>query len=83
MNLQDICLRAIDIVKNTGKYIAEQHQKFDNSKVETKGHHDFVSFVDKNAEKQLVEAFQALLPASGFIVEHVSKRNMHRGDVVI
>jgi myo-inositol-1(or 4)-monophosphatase len=66
MNLKDICSRAID---STGKYIAEEQQKFDSSKVETKGQHDFVSFVDKNAEKKLVEAFQILLPGSGFIVE--------------
>jgi myo-inositol-1(or 4)-monophosphatase len=69
MDLQNICFQAIEIVKKTGNYIAEEVKKFDNSKIEVKGLHDFVSFVDKNAEKQLIEGFQILIPDSGFIAE--------------
>jgi myo-inositol-1(or 4)-monophosphatase len=69
MNLQNICLQAIEVVKKTGQYISEEAKKFDKNKIETKGVHNFVSFVDKNAEKQLIEAFAAIIPGSGFIAE--------------
>jgi myo-inositol-1(or 4)-monophosphatase len=69
MNYEEICFKAIETIKKTGNYITGEFKNFDNSKIETKGLHDFVSFVDKTAEKQLVEALQKLLPGSGFLVE--------------
>lgn len=77
MDLQDICFRSIEVIKETGNYIAGELGKFDTSRVETKGLHDFVSFVDKNSEKKLVEAFSEIIPGSGFIVEEntVSETN--------
>jgi len=69
MDIQSICFQAIDAVKKTGKYLKEELKNFDKAKIETKGLHDFVSFVDKTAEKQLVEAFLSIIPGSGFIAE--------------
>jgi myo-inositol-1(or 4)-monophosphatase len=69
MDFHLICNQAIEIIKQTGLKILAEHKSFDLRKVESKGLHDFVSYVDKNAEKQLVDSFQQLLPGSGFIVE--------------
>jgi myo-inositol-1(or 4)-monophosphatase len=69
MDLKDICLQAVEVIEKTGKYLAEEQRNFDKSKIESKGLHDFVSFVDKNAEKELVGAFQSIIPGSGFIAE--------------
>ncbi len=69
MDLKYICNKAITIIKSTGNYISSEMQNFDNNKVEAKGAHDFVSFVDKTAEKQLVEGLSELLPEAGFITE--------------
>jgi myo-inositol-1(or 4)-monophosphatase len=69
MDLQNICFQAIEVVKKTGKYLADELKNFDKTKIESKGLHNFVSFVDKNAEKQLIDAFQDLIPGSGFIAE--------------
>ena len=69
MDLKSICFDAIEIIKTTGSYIAEEVKSFDKQKVESKGIHNFVSFVDKTAEHQLVGALSKLLPEAGFIAE--------------
>ncbi len=69
MNLENICKKAIEIIKQTGNYIAGEMKNFDSDKVESKGVHDFVSFVDKTSEKQLIKGLSELLPEAGFIAE--------------
>ena len=62
---QDVCL----LTKKTGVFIKEQRELFSSAKIEVKGKNDFVSYVDKTAEKQLVEGLSLLLPEAGFIAE--------------
>ena len=69
MDLQNICTRAKELIKKTGSYISTEAKQFSSDAVESKGVHDFVSFVDKNAEKQLVTGLKKLLPEAGFIAE--------------
>jgi len=69
MDLQNICSKAKELIKKTGSYISTEAKQFNNSAVESKGTHDFVSFVDKNAEKQLVDGLKKLIPEAGFIAE--------------
>ena len=73
--LQDV----ISTAKSAGSFIRDELNKLSSSDVETKGHHDYVTYVDKSAEKQIVEGLQLLLPEAGFIVEEntISKQ----GDV--
>ncbi len=63
--LQDV----IVLVKETGDFIREESRKFDRDKVEYKGLNDLVSYVDKEAEKQLVYGLEKLLPGAGFFAE--------------
>ena len=69
MDLQKLCTNAITVIKNTGAYISNEAKQFSSESVESKGIHDFVSFVDKTAEKQLVNGLKKLLPDAGFIAE--------------
>jgi myo-inositol-1(or 4)-monophosphatase len=69
MDLQKLCGEIQQIVKETGKFIAGERESFNNDKIEKKGDADFVSYVDKSAEKMLVEKLGKLLPESGFIAE--------------
>ncbi len=69
MDLKTICHKAITIIKETGNYISNESKNFDKNRVESKGAHDFVSFVDKTSEKQLIAGLSALLPEAGFIAE--------------
>lgn len=69
MNLQQLCSDACTLIKQTGSFIREERKVFTSSAIEMKGHNDMVSYVDKTAERQLVEGLGKLLPESGFITE--------------
>ncbi len=69
MDLQEISRKTVEIVKSTGKYICDAHKNRDNLSIEEKGKHNFVTEVDKTAERMLVEKLHVLLPDAGFIAE--------------
>jgi myo-inositol-1(or 4)-monophosphatase len=69
MNLEKICKETIEAVKKAGAYIMEQHHSSANREIEQKGKHDFVTIVDKTAEKILVTELAKVLPEAGFIAE--------------
>ncbi|GET21061.1 inositol monophosphatase family protein [Prolixibacter denitrificans] len=75
MNLEKLCTEVIRIVKETGQFIAGERKTFQLDAVERKGKSDFVSYVDKSAEKQLVEKLHQLLPEAGFITEENTAGN--------
>ena len=66
---KELCLFTCDVARSTGKFRAEERKSFDESKIESKGLHDLVSYVDKESERRIVAALQVLLPESGFIAE--------------
>ena len=79
MDYKNIC-RAVEMTaRKAGDYIRREHSMFDIAKVETKGKNDFVSYVDKNAEKEITETLAALVPGSGFIAEEGTRNE--RGEV--
>lgn len=78
MDLNKIAEAAINAVKLAGKYIAKEREQFSIDSIESKGKHDFVSYVDKGAEKILVEGLGEIIPESGFIAEEGT--NTKRGD---
>lgn len=69
MDYKGICERVCEVAREAGNFIAEQRKEFSFDKVEFKGEHNLVSYVDKGAEKIIVERLTALLPDSGFITE--------------
>jgi myo-inositol-1(or 4)-monophosphatase len=58
-----------DVAKEAGAFIRLQRQDFSPDKVETKGTHDYVSYVDKEAERLIVERLRKVLPEAGFLTE--------------
>lgn len=79
MNLQDICDQVIDLTSKTGEFIREQHKHFTIDKIEVKGLHDFVSYVDKESEQRLVKGLAQILPNAGFIAEEGSGKENPNG----
>ncbi len=69
MNYEYICKNVISAALDAGMFIQSEALKFSSDKVETKGLHNFVSYVDKKAEEMLVESLSEILPGSGFIAE--------------
>lgn len=66
---KEICACVQEIAREAGAYIAAERKRFTVDKVEEKGTYNFVSYVDKGAEKLIIEALEALLPGAGFIAE--------------
>ncbi|QCK13438.1 inositol monophosphatase family protein [Mangrovivirga cuniculi] len=57
------------IISDVGNFILEESKNFKIEDIEKKGFNDLVSYVDKEAEKQLVENLVELIPGAGFIAE--------------
>jgi len=77
MNLQDITDRIIRVAESTAHFISEERKTFDPAHVEQKGENDLVSYVDKTAEKMLVENLREILPQAGFITEEATVEQSH------
>ncbi len=69
MQLQEIATKVIDLSKKVGGFIRDERKKFNTDDVEYKGVNDMVSYVDKQAEIQIVAELQKILPEAGFITE--------------
>jgi myo-inositol-1(or 4)-monophosphatase len=69
MNYEKICNNVISAAATVGEFILGEAVKFSLDSIETKGINDFVSYVDKNSEKILVEALRKILPEGGFLAE--------------
>ena len=69
VSYETLCAKVVEITRVTGQFISNEAQRFDSSSIEYKGLNDLVSYVDKQAEQQLVEKLSQLLPNSGFITE--------------
>lgn len=67
MELQQLLPQVEQLCERVGKWLLEQ--RISPEAIETKSLNNFVTFVDKGAEEQLVESLQKLLPSSGFIAE--------------
>lgn len=57
------------LAAEVGGFIREESTTFSQDKVEVKGLNDLVSYVDKEAEKRLVEGLKEIEPSVGFITE--------------
>ncbi|MDF2438509.1 MAG: inositol monophosphatase [Bacteroidota bacterium] len=68
-DLQTLCHDVCTLSKQVGSFIRIERSKFSTERIEVKGKNDFVSYVDKTSEMQLVEGLSKLLPGSGFIAE--------------
>ncbi|MEX2589519.1 MAG: inositol monophosphatase family protein [Chitinophagales bacterium] len=69
MNWSKITSQAEKVIHKTGTFILEKSSEIDQLKVEEKSVNSLVSFVDKEAEKQLVKGLGEILPNSGFLTE--------------
>jgi myo-inositol-1(or 4)-monophosphatase len=69
MELEKLCIQVRELVENVGHFVREERKQFTANRIETKGKHDFVTYVDKYAEEKLVKELGKLLPGSGFIAE--------------
>ncbi|WP_017729993.1 inositol monophosphatase family protein [Nafulsella turpanensis] len=69
MDLQAVLEQTIPLTKEVGQLIKKEGHNFDRKNIEKKGFNDLVSYVDKQAEEQLVKGLSEILPEAGFITE--------------
>ena len=69
MNLEKLTNEVGQLCKEVGANIIQQRLNFDPAVVVEKGLNQLVSFVDIEAEKQLVEGLKKIVPEAGFITE--------------
>lgn len=67
--LQFLLEQTQQISKEAGAFIRRERQHFDLTRVEHKGFNDLVSYVDKEAERIIVDKLSQILPEAGFITE--------------
>lgn len=78
MDYRDICMQTSEIARITGSFIYSRLNGLTVSEVEVKGLHNFVTEVDKEAERQIIEKLNPLVSGAGFIAEEGT--NDTRGD---
>jgi len=69
MYLEKICEQVVSLTKNVGEFILSEKNNIKAKNIETKGLHDFVTYVDKKSEEQIVKRLSEILPEAGFIAE--------------
>jgi myo-inositol-1(or 4)-monophosphatase len=69
LNLLNIVTQVTATALSTGDFIREESLSFDINRIETKGLHDFVSYVDIESEKRITSQLQTILPGAGFYTE--------------
>lgn len=69
MELIKITNQVTEVAKQAGDFIRQERKTFDPDKIEYKGLNDLVSYVDRTAEKIIVEGLRKILPEAGFITE--------------
>lgn len=75
MDLKSLTYKVCELATETGEYIRKERFKFNNNLVEEKSKNSLVSYVDKTAEKIIIERLNKLLPEAGFIAEEGTKTN--------
>ncbi len=77
INPEKICKDVISISKETSQWIMQEMQELNSEDIETKGLHNFVTYIDKGAEERLVEKLGKLLHGASFLAEEetVSRNN--------
>ena len=69
MDLSLLCEEVVRLSLQVGEFILEEKSKVSTEDIELKSLNSLVSYVDKNAEKLLVEGLREILPQAGFIAE--------------
>lgn len=69
LDLQAITQEVIRVSQDVGEFIMRELAVFDKAHIEHKAKNNLVSYVDKEAEKMIVERLSRLVPQAGFVAE--------------
>ena len=69
MNLENLTCNVCELAREVGEFLKTEVAKLKTTDIQSKGLHNYVTWVDKESERRIVERLSALLPGSGFIAE--------------
>lgn len=69
LNLRELTQQAEIAAKAAGEFILSHFNQIKTNQIEVKGEHNYVTFVDKGAEKIIIDLLMPLLPEAGFLAE--------------
>lgn len=75
MKLDSLNKEANSLIREVGTYVLQKQNSLSDDDVCAKGLHDFVTHVDRESERQLVEGLKKLMPGSGFLAEENTVAN--------
>ena len=78
MELKKLTAEVVAIAKEAGQFIKSRQKDIHNLKIEAKSTHNYVTDVDKQSEKFIIEQLQKLLPESGFLAEEQTVQNIKK-----
>lgn len=78
LNLENLTNEVTRLTQNLTSYLNKEITEMKQDIIEVKGLHNFVTYVDKNAEHQIMQALELLLPEAGFIAEETE--NTRKGE---
>lgn len=71
-NMESLIADVCRVAREAGHFLKEERKNFSRDAVQAKRAHDYVSYVDRESERRVVEALRQLLPEAGFITEEGS-----------
>lgn len=69
LDLDRLCAQVRTLALETGEFLKDERKKFSFDSIEKKGSNDFVTYIDKEAERRIVANLQRFLPEAGYIAE--------------
>jgi myo-inositol-1(or 4)-monophosphatase len=69
MNLEKLTFDVCNLVIEVGEFLKQEVSKLKTTDIQSKGIHNYVTYVDQESERRIVEQLSKLLPGSGFIAE--------------
>ena len=69
MNLEELTVNVCEIAHESGIFLKQEVLKLTSTDIQSKGLHNYVTYVDQESERRIVERLSKLLPGCGFIAE--------------
>jgi len=69
MDIEKLTHEVCRVAREAGAYLRQEQGRLRVEQVERKHAHDYVSYVDKTCEEQIVRQLRDLLPEAGFVTE--------------
>ncbi len=69
MNLKDTLKTVINVARTAGAFLKDEQSKLKNASVEMKSTRNYVTYIDKAAERIIVDELSKAFPETGFLTE--------------